>query len=84
MYYVIGGASSINVRPVFPVTGRKNRKSETCCVIVPFLAVEEAASFSRRHFNLTFNMPDYLGDSQRKTKEPEKDDAPIRCNPNNI
>ncbi|KAJ4924632.1 26S proteasome regulatory subunit 7 [Gymnodraco acuticeps] len=23
-------------------------------------------------------MPDYLGDSQRKTKEPEKDDAPIR------
>ncbi|KAF3859636.1 hypothetical protein F7725_022035, partial [Dissostichus mawsoni] len=58
---------------------RKKRKSETCCVIVPFLAVEEAAYFSRRHFNLTFNMPDYLGDSQRKTKEPEKDDAPIRC-----
>lgn len=24
------------------------------------------------------NMPDYLGDDQRKTKEEEKDDAPIR------
>uniref|UniRef100_A0A8C4P090 26S proteasome regulatory subunit 7 n=2 Tax=Dicentrarchus labrax TaxID=13489 RepID=A0A8C4P090_DICLA len=34
--------------------------------------------FSDKVFNTRFKMPDYLGDDQRKTKEEEKDDAPIR------
>lgn len=53
--------------PVGKRKGRHQRKRETCCVITE----------TRRRLRL-LKMPDYLGADQRKTKEEEKDDKPIR------